>query len=267
MKPTVLVAVCAAASLFLAGAADAATTTSSFQGSLSPTKAGTKKAPKNVTLKANATIQTDDGSQPPQATSILVGMDRNIVVNSKDFVVKGCTVAQLNNSKDIDDPVCRKAKIGRATATARLDQAPLTFDTRLYAGGSKSIIVVVKQTAGIGCCGIYAAFSSPIVSLSRPFGKGLNITIDRNLLQPLPGVFPSLTALNNVTIGATKRVSKRVRVKGKLRTRSVSVRFLSSVGCSSAKWNLRNVFKFHSTPKVPTPGPDLTRDITTACRK
>src|SRR4051812_4886203 len=104
MKPTVLVAVCAAASLFLAGAADAATTTSSFQGSLSPTKAGTKKAPKNVTLKANATIQTDDGSQPPQATSILVGMDRNIVVNSKDFVVKGCTVAQLNNSKDIDDP-------------------------------------------------------------------------------------------------------------------------------------------------------------------
>jgi hypothetical protein len=262
-----LIAACVAAYLGLTGVAGATTTTSTFQGSVSPTKAGTKKAPKNVTLKASASIQTDDGTQPPQATTILLGLDRNIVINAKDFVVKGCTAARLNDSKNIDDPKCAKAKIGRATAIAMIDQSPLTFDTRLYAGSSKSIITVVKQTAGIGCCSNYAAFDSPIISLSKPYGKGFNIAIDKSLLQPLPGLYPSLTALNNVTMGATKRVPKRVKVNGRFRTKNVSVRFLSSVGCASAKYNLRNVFKFHSTPKVPSPGPDLTKDITTACRK
>ena len=268
MKTYPLAAIAAAvACLGFAGAAQAATTTSTFQGSLSPTKSGTKKVPKNVTLKANATIQNDDGSQPPQATTIQLGLDRNIVVNAKDFVVKGCTVAKLNSSKNIDDPACRKAKIGKATATAKIDTSPLTFDTRLYANTSSSIIVVVKQTAGIGCCGVYAAFKSPIISLSKPFGKGLNIVIDSHLLQPIPGLYPSLTALNNVQIGATKSVRKRVKVNGRFRTRSVPVRFLSSTGCTGAKWHLRNVFKFHPTPKVPVTGPDLTKDITTACRK
>ncbi len=257
----------AVACLAMAGVAQAATTTSSFQASLSPTKAGTKKSPKNVTLKASAAIKTDDGSQPPQATTIQLGLDRNIVVDAKSFVVRGCTVAKLNRSKNIDDPACRRAKIGRATAIAMIGASPLTFDTRLYANSASSIIVVVKQSAGIGCCGIYAAFRSPIIRLSRPFGRGLNIQIDKSLLMPLPGLYPSLVALNGVKIGATKRVRKRVRVHGKFRTRSVSVRFLSSTGCTRAKYNLRNVFKFHPTPTVPVTGPNLTKDVHSACRK
>lgn len=267
MKKFPLAAVCAVACLGFTGAAQAASTTSSFQGSLSPTKSGSKKAPKNVTLKANATIQNDDGSQPPQATTIQLGLDRSIVVNAKDFAVRTCSVNVLNRSKNIDDPACRKAKVGKATATAKIDTSPLTFDTRLYANNASSIIVVVKQTAGIGCCGVYAAFKSPIINLSKPFGKGVNILIDKHLLQPLPGLYPSLTALNNVQIGASKNVRKRVKVRGKFRTRTVPVRFLSSTGCTGAKWNLRNVFKFHPTPKVPVTGPNLTKDIRTACRK
>lgn len=267
MKKYFLAAGLAVACLGFTGVAQAATTTSTFQGSLSPTKSGTKKVPKNVTLRANATIQNDDGSQPPQATTIQLGLDRNVVVNAKDFVVKGCTVNRLNSSKNIDDPKCRTAKVGRATATAKIATSPLTFDVRMYANSATSIIVVVRQTAGIGCCGVYAAFRSPIIGLSRPFGKGVNIVIDKALLSPLPGLYPSLTALNNVNIGATKLVRKRVRVNGRLRTRSVRVRFLSSTGCSGAKWNLRNVFKFHPTPKVPVTGPNLTKDIRTACRK
>ena len=265
-KYPLLAIACVGAWLGVAGVSQAATTNLTFQGSISPATAGTKKAPKNATLKASATVQNNDGSQPPQATNIVLGLDSNIVVDSKDFVVKGCTVARLNSSKNIDDPKCAKAKLGSATAVAKIDTSPLTFDTRMYANDASSIIVVVKQTAGIGCCGVYAAFKSPIISLSKPYGKGLNFAIDKSLLMPLPGLYPSLVALNNVKIGATKRVSKRVKVNGKFRTKQVSVRFLSSVGCTNSRINLRSLFKFHATPTVPNPGPDLTRDTISACR-
>jgi hypothetical protein len=268
MRRTPLMAAVALAAWFaLAGIAQATVTTSTFTASITPGKTGTTKAPKNVTFKANATIQTDDGSQPPQASVIGLGLDRSIVVNSKDFAVKGCTAAKLNSSKNIDDPACSKAKIGRSTSTAKVDQSSLIFDTRLYALSATKILVAVKQTSGIGCCGVFQAFESPIVSLPKPFGKAFNITIPPPLRQPLPGFYPSLTALNNVSIGATKRVRKRVKVKGKFVTKTVTVRFLSSTGCAKSKWSIRNVFRFNPTPKTPNPGPDLTKDTFSACRK
>jgi hypothetical protein len=252
MRKLYLAAVSLAAVLGVAGIAYAATTTAIFSASLTPAKAGTAKAPKSGTFKATAQVKNSDGSQPPQVKAIVLVLDKNVRTNGAQF--KSCTAARFNASKNIDDPACKAAKVGRAHATAQVGGLVLNFDTRLYNGGRNKMVVVVRQDNG----GVFQAFDAPITKGSGPYGATINIVIPggpNSLRNPQPGLYPSLTGLQNVSIGAT------TKVKGK------NVGYLLISGCTGGSYRLRVVFRFTPTPTVPTPGPDITKDVPSNCRK
>jgi hypothetical protein len=251
MRKRFLIAATMAAALGVAAVAYAATTTATFRASLAPSKAGTLRAPKSGTFLASAQVRNSDGSQPPQVKTIVLALDRNVRTNGAQF--KSCSPTLFNNSQNIDDPRCRTAKVGRAKATAQVGTLVLNFDTRLYNGGLNKITVVVKQVGG----GVFQAFNAPITRGSSPYGPNINIVVPggpNSLRNPQPGLYPSLTGLQNVSIGATTQFRRH------------TVGYLLVSGCTRSSYKLRVVFKFVATPTVPNPGPDITKNGTSACR-
>jgi hypothetical protein len=269
MRKAALIAAVSVVVVGLAGVAYAAITTATFTASISPgppTRAGTATNPKPVVFRSSSKIRNDDGSQPGQVDRIILRLDRNIDQNSALFRRAGCTTAQLNRSRNFNDPACRGNTIGTSLATAQVGAAQIFFRAALYGNGRNSIIVFVRQCTSRACtsfAGTNRAFTAQLVRSTAPFGWSLVIDVPRDLEVIGGTVYPSLTELNNVVIGATKLV--RRRVGGTFRM--VRVGFWQSEGCTGGNYRLAVVFDLKPTPTVPNPGPDLTASTRSACRR
>jgi len=207
--------------------------------SLTPSKAGTKKKPKNATLKLFVKNNQTDAT----VNTITVNLGKNIKLSGKGF--KYCTAATLNTEGKTGCPSGSKAGSGSANAVVGPGKAPLGFTVDAYVGSRNSIIFYVQQKGGT----VRKALTGKVSGASGKYGSKITIKIDEDLQQPGPGVFSSLVDLRT-TIKAKKGKNYLV----------------STTGCASKKHNVGVKFAFAPNATFPATG-SVSGDTTAKCKK
>jgi hypothetical protein len=166
--------------------------------SVSPNKAGTKKKPKNGTLRVGFTVNPESRRTVDRIT---LYFPKNMKIDGKGF--KTCSVEKLNT--DLSGADCPKgSKIGEGTAGALLGPAvnPITFKTELYAAGRNKIaLFLIGQ--GID---VQVAFPGPIKkSTDKRFGQQADIDIPPQVQSPALNLFSYITNVDT-TIGGSAKV-------------------------------------------------------------
>lgn len=82
-----------------------------------PSKAGTKRKPRGVTIKATAKIESEPGIEPPIVTGVDILMGKGLVWNANDYVK--CSKRVLDRKGPEGCPP--KSIVGEAKASARAD--------------------------------------------------------------------------------------------------------------------------------------------------
>ncbi|MDX6724162.1 MAG: hypothetical protein QOD73_2566 [Solirubrobacteraceae bacterium] len=230
MRKYLIAALAAVLSIAVAGLALAqdpapSTTAPDVTATISPAKVGTKKKPKNSTLKlfvknnkTDATVQT-----------ITVFIDKKIKLNGKGF--KYCTAATLNGKGQTACPAGSKAGSGTAHAVVGPGHSPVAFTVDAYVGSKSSVIFYTQQVGGTVRKGLVGKVSKA----SGKYGSKIVITIDPDLQQPAPNVFSSL-----------------VDLKTTLKAKKGKHYLISSTGCPSDK-KLRFGVKFGFNPNATFP--------------
>ena len=207
---------------------------------MSPSKAGTKKKPKNSTLKLFVKNNQTDAT----VDTITVNLGKNIKLSGKGF--KYCTADTLNTEGITGCPSGSKAGKGSANAVVGPGKAPLGFTVDAFVGSKNSIIFYVQQRGG-GT--VRKALTGKVSKASGKFGSKIVIKIDEDLQQPGPGVFSSLVDLQT-TIKAKKGKNYLV----------------SSVGCKSKKHDFGVKFTFAPNATFPATG-SISGETTSSCKK
>jgi len=153
---------------------------------VSPAKAGTKKKPKNSTLKLLVKNNRTDAT----VDTITVFLAKNVKLNGKGF--KFCSASKLNTQGKTACPAGSKAGSGTANAVVGAGRAPLKFTVDAYVGSRSSIIFYVQQVGGT----VRKALTGKVSRASGKYGSKIVIKIDDDLQQPAPGVYSSLVDLN-----------------------------------------------------------------------
>lgn len=241
MRKYLIAALVAVLSIAVAAVAVAQTpsTAPTVDVTLTPSKAGKKKKPKNSTLKLFVKNNQTDAT----VDSITVNIGKNIKLNGKGF--KYCTADQLNTSGKTICPAGSKAGSGKANAVVGPGKAPLGFTVDAYVGSKSTIVFYVQQVGGT----VRKALTGKVSKASGKFGSKIVIKIDEDLQQPGPGVFSSLVDLQTTI--------KAKRGKNYL---------VSSTGCTSRKHNFGVKFTFAPNATFPATG-SVSGTTTSACKK
>ncbi len=215
-----------------------------FDASVTPTKAGTKKKPKNSKIRLSMAIQKE---ARVTADQLVFNLPNHVRVSGKGF--NYCPSTELDTTKDPNK--CPKgSKVGTGTATAAFGPSltPINFDVTIFAG-SRNELGIFLQAKGFG---IQKAIRGVVSRSGSPYFQKLTIDIPPELQKQL-GAFVYLTGLN-ATVGATNGKS------GKKRRALVT-----TVGCPGDK-----VHRFEARVRfVDNPNPPAERQIsktdTSAC--
>jgi hypothetical protein len=170
---------------------------------VSPAKAGTKKKPRNSTLKLFVKNNRTDAT----VDTITVFVAKNVKLNGKGF--KYCSASKLNSQGKTACPAGSKAGSGTANAVVGPDRVPLKFTVDAYVGGKSSIIFYTQQVGGT----VRKALVGKVSKTSGKYGSKIVIKIDDDLQQPAFGVFSSLVDLNT-TIKAKRGKNYLVTTNG-----------------------------------------------------
>ena len=227
MRKYLIVALAAMLSIAVASVALAANAAPDVTAKLTPTKAGTKKKPKNATLKLFVKNNQTDAT----VDTITVFLGKNLKLNGKGF--KYCTADMLNTGGKAACPAGSKAGGGTANAILGPGHVPLKFTVDAYVGSRTSVIFYVQQVGGTVRKGLVGTVSKA----SGKYGSKIVIKIDDDLQQPAPGVFSSLVDLQT-TMKAKKGKNYLV----------------SSTGCTKKKHNFGVKFNFAPNSTFPAQG-------------
>jgi hypothetical protein len=170
---------------------------------VSPAKTGTKKKPRNSTLKLFVKNNRTDAT----VDTITVNIAKNVKLNGKGF--KYCSASKLNSQGKTACPAGSKAGSGTANAVVGPDRVPLKFTVDAYVGGKSSIIFYTQQVGGT----VRKALVGKVSKTSGKYGSKIVIKIDDDLQQPAFGVFSSLVDLNT-TIKAKRGKNYLVTTNG-----------------------------------------------------
>jgi hypothetical protein len=170
---------------------------------VSPAKTGTKKKPRNSTLKLFVKNNRTDAT----VDTITVFVAKNVKLNGKGF--KYCSASKLNSQGKTACPAGSKAGSGTANAVVGPDRVPLKFTVDAYVGGKSSIIFYTQQVGGT----VRKALVGKVSKTSGKYGSKIVIKIDDDLQQPAFGVFSSLVDLNT-TIKAKRGKNYLVTTNG-----------------------------------------------------
>jgi hypothetical protein len=170
---------------------------------VSPAKTGTKKKPRNSTLKLFVKNNRTDAT----VDTITVNVAKNVKLNGKGF--KYCSASKLNSQGKTACPAGSKAGSGTANAVVGPDRVPLKFTVDAYVGGKSSIIFYTQQVGGT----VRKALVGKVSKTSGKYGSKIVIKIDDDLQQPAFGVFSSLVDLNT-TIKAKRGKNYLVTTNG-----------------------------------------------------
>jgi hypothetical protein len=239
LRKYLIVALAAVLSIAVASVALAAGAAPDVTVKLTPTKAGTKKKPKNSTL----TLSVKNNQTDATVDTITVFLGKNLKLNGKGF--KYCTADTLNNNGSAACPAGSKAGGGTAHAVLGPGHAPISFTVDAFVGSKNTIIFYTQQVGGTVRKGLVGTVSKA----SGKYGSKIAIKIDDDLQQPAPNVFSSLVDLQT-TIKAKK--GKHYLV--------------SSTGCTKKKHNFGVKFAFAPNATFPATG-SVEGTTTSKCKK
>lgn len=237
MRKLVLVAVAATATLALGAGAVAQTPESTLTAKVTPTNAGTKKKPKNTTLRFQQTV-----NKPGTTVEFIdLTLPKGLKMSGKGL--GNCTIDDLAFT---GPSACSNDKAGpQGTANALLGQDPLNFTVQPFVQDSNTLLFYVATEQGSG-----VAVQSPITGEITGRGTKLRIRIPQELRQPVPGVDASLTGLDQ-TFKAKKGKNFLV----------------SSTGCKGGKHKFAGKLTFTTRADgAPVPGP-LSASANAKCTK
>jgi hypothetical protein len=204
-------AIVASATLAVAVGAVAQTPESTFDATVSPKDAGTKRKPKNTTLNFKVTLH-----KPGTTVEFIdLGLPKGLKFSAKGL--GRCSVDTLAFEGPAGCPSSSKAgPTGSATADLGPEgpsQTKLVFTVSPFVLDSNTLVFYVASESGSG-----VAVQSPITGEITAKGRKMRITIPHELRQPVQGVDASLTSLNQSFVG---KVGKHYLVK--------------SIGCKNRK--------------------------------
>jgi hypothetical protein len=199
----------------LGGTAVAQAPEASSTASMNPTKAGTKKKPKNSKLKLTVTNNNAQRS----ASALDITAPKMVKISAKGFPT--CSQAKLEADGNANCP--KRSKLGSGSASALLGvntaaPQPLTFKVTAYAGGAKKINFYLEGQE---------LQALKLVAPGTLKGRVLHVEIPDAAQQPVPGTWAGLKSLTT-TLGAKK--GKRFAV--------------ATVGCAARKHTFKTTITF-----------------------
>ena len=240
MRKYLIAALAAVLSIALASIALAQNAGPDVTAKVTPTKAGTKKKPKNSTLKLFVKNNQTDAT----VDTITVSLGKKIKLSGKGF--KYCTANTLNTQGSSACPAGSKAGGGTAHAVVGPGHAPVSFTVDAFVG-SKNTIIFYTQQESPGT--IRKGLVGKVSKASGKYGSKITIKIDDDLQQPAPSVFSGLVDLQT-TIKAKK--GKHYLV--------------STTGCEKKKHNVAVKFSFKPNTTFPATG-SAQGTTTSSCKK
>jgi hypothetical protein len=231
MRKMTLTAVAAATAIGAVGAAQAVTPTTALKASVSPSKKGTAKKPKNVKLSIELITQPKAGEPGFATKSTVVHFDKNLVFGSK--YLKSCSASQVQ----IDNTKCKSGSrvgSGSAQGVALGLTENLTVTAYNGPGGNKLELLVDGQAP----LQIHSVIEGKLVADKGKFGKKLVVAIPSQLQQPAPGAYATLEDFRTVVKGTGSKKRPYVGLKG----------------CTKKKLNYQSDFVFtdNTTSKATT---------------
>lgn len=242
MRKYLILAVAAMLSIAVAAVAVAQdpNTAPDVTATIAPPKAGTKKKPKNSSLKLFVKNNRTDAT----VDTITVNLGKQLKLSGKGF--KYCTANTLNTRGKAACPSGSKAGSGKANAVVGPGKAPVKFTVDAYVGSKNTIIFYTQQVApGTIRKGLVGTVSKA----SGKYGSKIVIKIDEDLQEPAPSVFSSLVDLQTTI--------KAKRGKNYL---------VSSTGCKSKKHNVGVKFTFNPNATFPATG-SVSGETSSSCKK
>lgn len=243
MRKLLTGAIAASVSLAVAAGAIAQSPEATFTADVSPSKAGTKRKPKNTTLGFGVTLDKPNTT----VEFINLNLPRGLKISGKGM--RRCSVDTLAAEGPAGCPSGSKAG-PTGTATADLgpegpSQSELHFEVSPFVLDNNTFVFYVASESGTG-----VAVQSPITGEITRKGRRMRIRIPQELRQPVPGVDASLTSLNQTFAG--KRGRNYI---------------VSSVGCKNRKHKFSGSMEFSARADgAPVPGPVLM-NTQASCRK
>jgi hypothetical protein len=235
MRKLTLTAAAAVTAIGAVGVAQAVTPTTAIKASVSPTKKGTKKKPRNVKLNVELITQPAPGDPAFATRSTVVHFDKNLKFDGKHL--KSCSQSQVQS----DDTKCPKgSRVGSGTAIGTALGLTENLTVTAYNGprGTRIELLVDGQTP----LQIHQVIEGKLQSDSGKYGKKLVVAIPEALQQPAPGAYATLTDF-------------KTSVKG---TGSKKRPFVGLTGCTRKKLNYKTDFVF-------TDGTTSTASTTSKC--
>jgi hypothetical protein len=207
------------ASFAYAQKGDPANTTNQLKVTVSPTKAGTKKKPKAVTFNLGITGGTKSGTgQPASSTSLNTTLPSGLKINSKSWPKKSaCDLAKMRAQKSPNS--CPKSsKVGSGLSIAKANGGAFVENLNVTA------YALTNGNIGFYLLGKPVALNKTLEGKVVKSGHGLNVVIDPDVYQPVPGFFTGITKL-------------QVKFKASATVKGKKIGITQSTSCpKSKKW-------------------------------
>ena len=193
MRKTLVVALAAVLCLSLVATAlaqrgDPNNTTNKLTVKVTPNKAGTKKKPKAVAFNLGIAGGTKDGKgQPASSTSLNTTFPSGFKINSKSWATKSrCNLATMRAQKSPNS--CPKgSKVGSGVSVAKAGSLTETIQVTAYA--------LTNGNIGFYLLGNPVPLNKTLEGKVVKNGRGLNVVIDPDVYQPVPGLYTGITKL------------------------------------------------------------------------
>jgi hypothetical protein len=222
--------------------------------SVTPTKGGSAKKPKNALLDTRFTVNAESRST---IRRIEYTIPKNIKLNGKGF--KRCTSDFINANGDTNCPKGSKVGTGAATAVLSGTGGQLNFDVDIYVEANKTLALYLQTSL------FNIAIPGEITN------NQVNVDIPERVQRPVSGLYAYVTSVDAFLgkqpgIPAITTIKKKVRKNGKKKTVKVKQPFASLTGCPTGG-HTGGVKVFLVPNPSPPPVESLEDQTSSACTK
>lgn len=221
-----------------------------LQISVTPSKAGTAKAPRAVSrLKLAISNDKEAGTT---ASRIEISFPKTIRFNARGFRI--CSAVTLDKSGPAG--CSSRSRLGGGTASAVVNPTsatptPLKFRNTFFVASATRLHIFLEQTNGDRA--VRKVLVAKIGNAGGKYGQKLTIDIPRDLQQPADNVFSALADLGTSLSATAGTGSKRHSI-------------LESRGCLGGQYDFRSKLTYVPNPNPPAASTSTATD-TVSCRK
>ena len=217
-----------------------------FDATLTPTKAGTKKKPKASKIRLDLKVPKESRVTADQ---LVFHLPKHARVSGKGF--KYCPSTELDSTGD--PKKCPKgSRVGSGTATAAFGPQlfPINFNVTIFAGSRNELGIWLQST---NITTLKKAVRGIISKSGTPYNQKITIDIPEQLQKQL-NAYVYLTGLN-VTVGGSNGKKGRKRKN-----------LITTIGCPSDKKHKFEA-RVHFVPNPDKPATaDVEKEDTSNCR-